>query len=150
MSPSFLVKILSYVRVQAACPKFHISCRLGREVFILPVCCLRCPWRHGLGPKKLYHTLSVAVTPVALRFPIQRPLVPSFTQARSETFQTTLVTGIKLQNYFLYLCFCLSFISARLLKVTNNLKQYLIESTMSRRLLLTSGKANMSTEYWTK
>ena len=37
----------------AACPKFHIGCRLGRELFTLPVCCCRCPWSHGLRPKKL-------------------------------------------------------------------------------------------------
>ena len=69
----------------ATCPEFHIGCRLGWELFTLPVCCLRCPWSHGQQPKKLYHTRSVAVTPAPVRFPIQRPLAPSF------TYQTTLV-----------------------------------------------------------
>ena len=31
-------------------PEFHIGCRLGRELFSLPVCCPRCPWSHGLRP----------------------------------------------------------------------------------------------------
>ena len=61
------------------CPEFHVGCRLGRELFTLPVCCRRCPWSHGLRPKKLYHTCSVAVTPAPARFPTQRPLVPNFT-----------------------------------------------------------------------
>ena len=33
--------------------KFQVICRLGRELFTLPVCCRRCPWSHGLWPKKL-------------------------------------------------------------------------------------------------
>ena len=47
----------------AACPKFHVGCRPGRELFTLPICCHQCPWSHGLQPKKFYHTLSVTVTP---------------------------------------------------------------------------------------
>ena len=35
----------------------------GRELFTLSVCCPRCPWSHGLRPKKLHHTRSVALTP---------------------------------------------------------------------------------------
>ena len=59
----------------AACPEFHIGCRLGREIFALPVCCPRCPLKSWLRPKKLYHTRSVTVTPARIRVPIQRPLV---------------------------------------------------------------------------
>ena len=44
----------------AACPEFHIGCRLGRELFTLPICCPRCPWA---ATKKVYHTRSVTVTP---------------------------------------------------------------------------------------
>ena len=62
----------------APCSEFHIGCRLGRELFTLPVCCLQCPRSHGLRPKKLYHTSNVAVTPAPVRFPIQRLLVQSF------------------------------------------------------------------------
>ena len=29
----------------AACPEFYIGCRLGREIFTLPLCCHRCPRR---------------------------------------------------------------------------------------------------------
>ena len=78
----------------AACP----GCRLGRELFTLPVYYLRCPWSHGLRAKKLYHTRIVAVTSAPVLFPIQRPLVPSFTKARSETFQTILV-NIKMKFF---------------------------------------------------
>ena len=28
----------------AACPKFHVGCRLSRELLTLPVCCRQCPW----------------------------------------------------------------------------------------------------------
>ena len=62
-----------------ACPEFTIGCRLGRELFTLPLYCPRCPWSHGLRPKKRYHTRSVAVTPAPVRFLIQKPLVQSFT-----------------------------------------------------------------------
>ena len=50
----------------AACPEFYIGCRIGRELFPLPVCCPLCPWSHGLRTKKLYHTRSVAVTPASV------------------------------------------------------------------------------------
>ena len=72
----------------AACPEFHVACRLGRELFT--VCFRRCPWSHGRRPENLYHIRSVAVTPVLVRVPTQRLLVPSFMKARSEIFQTTL------------------------------------------------------------
>ena len=35
----------------AACPEFHVACRLGRELFTLPIYCRRCPWSHGRRPK---------------------------------------------------------------------------------------------------
>ena len=60
------------------CPEFHVSCRLSWELFILPVCCHQCPWDHGLWPKQLYHTCSVAVTPAPVWFPTHWLLVPSF------------------------------------------------------------------------
>jgi hypothetical protein len=63
----------------AACPEFHIGCRLDWELFTLPKCCPWCPWSHGLWPKKLYHTFSVTMTPAPVRFLIQRLLVSSFT-----------------------------------------------------------------------
>ena len=51
-------------------------------------------WSHVLRPKKLYHTRSVAVTSAPVRFPIQRPLVPSFTSARSDTFHIIFVHAL--------------------------------------------------------
>jgi len=47
----------------AACSEFPISCRIGRDLFTLPVCCRRCPWNRGLRPEKLHQTHSVAVIP---------------------------------------------------------------------------------------
>ena len=32
----------------AACCKFHIGCRVGRELSTLLVCCYQSPWSHGL------------------------------------------------------------------------------------------------------
>ena len=55
----------------------------------------------GCDQKKLYRT-RVAVTPAPVSFPIQRPLVPTFTLVRSETFQTTLISQVWL--YFENLC----------------------------------------------
>ena len=46
----------------AACPEFHIGCRLGQELFTLPIHYHRCSWS-GLRPKRLYHTCNVVVTP---------------------------------------------------------------------------------------
>jgi len=60
-----------------ACLEFHFGCRLGRELFTVPVFCPLCSWSHGLRPKKLYHTRGVAVTPALFWFTNQRPLVPS-------------------------------------------------------------------------
>ena len=59
----------------ATCPVFHISCRLGRELFTLPLCCHQCPWSHGLRPKKHYHTRSVYSSCL---IPYQKTACPEF------------------------------------------------------------------------
>ena len=41
-------QLLSGSYPTAACPGFHIGCRLARELFTLPVCCSGSPWSHGL------------------------------------------------------------------------------------------------------
>ena len=41
--------------------------------------------------KELYHIRSEAVTPAPVRFPTQRPLVPSFSYARPRTFRLALL-----------------------------------------------------------
>ena len=61
----------------AACPEFHISCRLGRELFTMLICCWWCPWSHGLWSKRLYH--CVTVTPAPARVLTLRSLVPTAT-----------------------------------------------------------------------
>ena len=43
--------------------QFLVNCRLGQELFTLPLYAACCPWSHGLRPKKVYHTRSVVVTP---------------------------------------------------------------------------------------
>ena len=63
----------------AACPEFHIGCRLGRELFPLPYAVPDAHGVMGLRPKCFNILLFVAAIPTPVRFPIQRPLVPSFT-----------------------------------------------------------------------
>ena len=60
-------------------PEFHVGCRLGRELFTLPVCYCLCLWSHGLQPKKFYCTHRVERTSCPIRVPTQQPLVQSFT-----------------------------------------------------------------------
>ena len=67
--------LLSGSLPNATFSEFHVGFRLGRKLFTLPICCPQSPWSHGLQPKRLYHTHSVAVTPAAVRFHILRPLV---------------------------------------------------------------------------
>ena len=49
------------------------------------------PWS---ATRKLHHTRNVAVTPAPVRFPTQRPLVPSFTEARHIYILTLLSRGL--------------------------------------------------------
>ena len=62
---------------KAACPGFHIGCRLGQKLFTLLVYWYRCPLSHGLQSKRLY--TNVVVTPVPIRVPILKQFVPSAT-----------------------------------------------------------------------
>ena len=48
----------------AACPEFHVGCRLGREHFTLPSYAACCPWSHGLRPRKLYTSVETTRAPV--------------------------------------------------------------------------------------
>jgi hypothetical protein len=59
----------------AACPKFLVGCRLGRELFTLPYADADVmePWAVA---KKLY--TSVVMTPAPVRVPTQRLLVLNF------------------------------------------------------------------------
>ena len=41
----------------AASPEFHIGCRLGRELFTLPVYCRQYPWSRGQRSRRLYQLI---------------------------------------------------------------------------------------------
>ena len=82
--------------------------RIGRGagvIAILRVCCRRCPWSHGLGPKMLY--TSVAVTSSPVRVPTQRPLVPSFLSVvgQAENFSACLLLDV---NYKIHITLALT------------------------------------------
>ena len=59
----------------AACPEFHVGCRLGRELFTLPLAADHVHGAIRLRPRKLY--ISVAVTLAPVRVPTQWQLVAS-------------------------------------------------------------------------